>query len=68
VEYQFTDSLLDRIVDNFKKALKAKQRALKHGKYEDINEFRQRVEYNETILTELKSDDPDLSIFEKSSA
>jgi hypothetical protein len=65
MEYQFTDSLLDRIVVNFKRALKAKQRALRYGKYEDINEFRQRVEYNETLLTELNSDALDLSILEK---
>jgi len=65
MEYQFSDSLLDRIVDNFKKALKAKQRAFKYGRYEDIKEFRERVEYNETILLELGSQSPNLSVIEE---
>lgn len=56
-----TDSVLDNIVDNFKKALRVKQRALWYGKYEDIKEFRERVEYNEIIVHELQSDSPNLN-------
>jgi hypothetical protein len=53
--------VLDNIVDNFKKALRVKQRALWYGKYEDIKEFRERVEYNEIIVHELQSDSPNLN-------
>lgn len=52
----YSETILDKIVKNFKLAFKAKQRALKYGKYKDIKEFRERIEYNDTLIGELQTE------------
>ena len=53
-EFLSDDTPLDIIVRNCKLAIEAKTRALKDGKYKDIKEFRERIEYNDTFLDEFK--------------
>ena len=54
------DSRLNELVDNYKRALRAKGRALQFGKYKDIKEFRELIERNRAIIGEPRSDAAEL--------
>ena len=59
----FVDTMLDKVVANFKQTLKAKQRALMTGKYEDIKEFRKGVESHKDILKYYELATPNIFLF-----
>ena len=53
------DPLLNEIVENYKRALRAKGRALRDGKYKDIKEFRELLEHTKALAGEASLDAPE---------